>query len=183
MDLFGHDWKVDYLPPSRLEVQVNKEFHLRLHFFFRQLYEDALVTVSPRINKYARCSVNGLSLTSDLHGSDRSSIVKAYFAIDDMNEADPYFGVVHFFFTSVILIRDREVEKVKSHDLAYVQWFKFHNPAQDPLSELFQVTNDFYEGDEIISPRHFVSRCALLKPFRNSRYHFVVDLPASCSHN
>ena len=87
-----------------------------------------------------------------------------------------------FFFTSVILIKDREVEKVKSHDLAYVQWFKFHNPAQDPLSELFQVTNDFYEGDEIISPRHFVSRCALLKPFRNSRYHFVVDLPASCSH-
>ena len=53
--------------------------------------------VLPRIDKHARCLVNGLSLTSDLHGSHRSNIVKTYFAIVDSDEPYPYFEVVRFF--------------------------------------------------------------------------------------
>ena len=49
------------------------------------------------MDKHARCLVNGLSLTSDLHGSDRSSIVKAYFAVVNSDEPYPYFGIVRFF--------------------------------------------------------------------------------------
>ena len=39
------------------------------------------------------------------------------------------------------------------------------------------VTDDFYEGDEIVCPRRFVSRCAVLKPYSNSPFKFIVELP------
>ena len=118
----------------------------------------------------AHCLVNGLSLISDLHGSDRS---KAYFAIIDSDEPYPCFGILRFFFKSLVLIKGAadSTEETKSHDLAYVQWF---SDSQDPL---FQITDDFYEGDEIVCPRRIVSRCAVLKSYSNSPFKFIVELP------
>ena len=138
--LLGGEWKVEYLPPSRIDVQITKDFYLKLQHFYQQLYENDSVTVLPRIDKHARCLVNGLSLISDLHGSDRSSIFKAYFAIIDSDEPYPYFGIVQFFFKSLVLIKGAadSTEETKSHDLAYVQWFRFYSDSQDPL---FQIRN------------------------------------------
>ena len=121
--------------------------------------------------------MNGLLLTSDLYGSDHSSITKAYFAVVD-SEPCPYFGTVRFFFKSSVMIKGDNVhstETMKSHDLAYVQWFQFYNSSQEPF---FCITDNFYEDDEIISPRQFLSRCVLLKAYSNSTYKFVVGLPA-----
>ena len=73
--------------------------------------------VLPRIDKHARCLVNGLSLTSDLHGSHCT------FAIVDSDEPYPYFEVVQFFFKSLVLIKGaaNSTEEAKSHNLAFVQ--------------------------------------------------------------
>ena len=173
--MFRFEWKVEYLLPTRLGVQVSKDFYLKLLSFYEHLYERSSITVLPRIDKHARCLVNGLSLTSDLHASDRSSIVKAYFAVID-SEPYPYFGIVRFFFKSSVMIKgdNSSTEIIKSYDLAYVQWFQFYNDSEDPF---FLITDDFYTGDEIISPRRFISRCILLKPYANSPYKFVVELP------
>ena len=75
--MFRFEWKVEYLPPTRSDVQVTKDFYLKLLCFYEHLYEGSSITY---IDKHARCLVNGLSLTSDLHASDCSSIVKAFFA-------------------------------------------------------------------------------------------------------
>lgn len=173
--MLGFDWKVEYLPPSRFDVQITRDFYLKLLHFYENLYEGCSIALLPRIDKHARCSVNGLTLSSDLHGSDRSSIVKAFFAVID-SEPCPYFGIVRFFFKSTIIITDHvnHSDHTKSHDLAYVQWFKFYCDFPDPL---FQVRDEFYEGDEILSPRRFVSRCALLKAYSNNPYQLVVELP------
>ena len=69
---------------------------------------------------------------------------------------------------------DSETKETKSRDLAYVQWFRFYDDSQDPL---FQITDNFYEGDEIVCPRRFVSRCAVLKAYSNSPFKFIVELP------
>ena len=77
----GGEWRVEFLPPSRFDDQITKDFYVKLYHFYQQLYEGDSVTVLPQINKHACCLVNGLSLTCDLHGSDRSTIVEAYFAV------------------------------------------------------------------------------------------------------
>ena len=154
-----------------MDVQITRDFYLKLLCFYEHLYEGNSISLLPRIDKHARCLVNGLTLSSDLNGSDCSSVVKAFFAILD-SEPYPYFGIVRFFFKSSIIITDNDY--TKSHDLAYVQWFKFYNGSPDPL---FQVSDEFYGGDEILSPRRFVSRCVLFKPYSNSPYKFVVELP------
>ena len=53
------------------------------------------------------------------------------------------------------------------------------NSTMDCQIPFFQVSDAFYEGDEILSPRRFVSRirCVLLKLYSNSPYKFVVELP------
>ena len=120
--VLGFEWKVEYLPPSRLDVQITRDFYLKLLYFYEHLYEESSISLLPRIDKHARCLVNGLTLSSDLNGSDRSSIVKAYFAIID-SEPYPYFGIVRFFFKSSVIITDNvsSSDHTKSHDLAYVQ--------------------------------------------------------------
>jgi len=141
-NMFRFEWKVEYLPPTSLGVQVTKDFYLKLLSFYEHLYEGSSITILPRIDKHARCLVNGLSLTSDLHVSDRSSIVKAYFAVID-SEPYPYFGIVRFFFKSLVMIKgdNSSTEIIKSHDLAYVQWLQFYNGSEDPF---FLITDDLW---------------------------------------
>ena len=61
--------------------------YLKLLCFYEHLYEGSSISLLPRIDKHARCLVNGLTLSSDLNGADRSNVVKAYFAIID---SEPY---------------------------------------------------------------------------------------------
>ena len=48
--LSGGKWKVEYLSPSRIDVQITKDFYLKLCHFYQQLYERDSVTVLPWIN-------------------------------------------------------------------------------------------------------------------------------------
>ena len=34
--LLGGEWKVEYLPPSRIDIQITKDFYLKLHHFYQQ---------------------------------------------------------------------------------------------------------------------------------------------------
>ena len=45
VDLLGGEWKVEYLPPSKIDVQITKDFYLKLHHFYQQLYENNSVIV------------------------------------------------------------------------------------------------------------------------------------------
>ena len=82
--------------------------------------------------------MNSLSLTSDLHVSDRSRIVEAYFTAVD-SEPYRYFGILRFFFKSLVMITgDSVTETVKSHYLAYVQWFQCYSSSEEPF---FQITD------------------------------------------
>ena len=86
------------------------------------------------------------------------NIIKAYFAVFD-SEPYPYYGIVRFFFKSSVMIKGDNVhstETIKSHGLTYVQWLQFYNDSQQPF---VCVTDNYYEGDEIISLRQFLSRC------------------------
>ena len=41
----------------------------------------------------------------------------------------------------------------------------------------FQVTDEFYEGNEMLSSQRFVFTRVLIKPYSNTLYKFVVELP------
>ena len=73
--VLGFKWKVEYLPPSRLDLQITRDFYPKLLYFYERLYEESSVSLLPRIDKHVRCLVNGLTLSSDLNGSNCSSIV------------------------------------------------------------------------------------------------------------
>lgn len=79
--------------PKKLNVLMDREFLSVLKETIDMLYAS---NVSPRINKYGRCSVNGQTFSSNFNSTDRGSIVKALFTLTDKS-LHPYFGVVNFF--------------------------------------------------------------------------------------
>ena len=64
---------------------MDREFLNVLKDSLQALYGDCVQYVSPRINKYARCSVNGQVFLSNFNSTDRGSIVKALFALTDQS--------------------------------------------------------------------------------------------------
>ena len=118
---------------------MDREFLIVLKDTLKVLYHDDCVQyVSPRINKYARCSVNGQIFSSNLNSTDRGSIVKALFALTDQS-LHPYFGVVNFFFDVDAIIN----YETTTLSFAYVFWFKFCTPSKDSVSQLYMVIKVF----------------------------------------
>ena len=60
--------------------------------------------------------------------------------------------------------------------LAYVTWMNFTSPEKSSVNDLFMVKNTYYEKDRIISPRHFINRCALA-PITGKSYNYIAQLP------
>ena len=60
--------------------------------------EDVNAYIKPTYDKFGRCTVNGLTYSSDFNSTDRGSVVKACFVLKDINELHPYFGSIKFFF-------------------------------------------------------------------------------------
>ena len=70
-----------FMHPRKLNVLMDRDFLIVLKDSLEALYGDRVQYVSPRINKYARCSVNGQVFSSNFNSTDRGSIVKAFFAL------------------------------------------------------------------------------------------------------
>ena len=162
-------WSMIFMHPKKLNVLMDREFLQAIKDALEALYGDCVQYVSPRINKYARYSVNGQVFSSNFNSTDRGSIVKA---LTDQS-LHPYFGIVNFFF-DVDAIIDSET---RTCSFAYVFWFKFCTPSKESISQLYMVKKTFYSGDHIVSPRRFLSRCVLLAPCKNENYYFVCELP------
>lgn len=114
------NWPIHLKHPSKLNVVVKPTFQAELSTFFDGLYGSDLEYVQPRINKYGRCEVNGITFSSIFNSTDRGSIVKCMF-VDDQNELAPYFGIVRFYFTVNTVTNQETI----THHLAYVTWLKF----------------------------------------------------------
>ena len=165
------NWPVKFLHPKRQNVKIQQSFHQELTDFFEDLYGDKLEYMRPRINMYGRCIVNGQRFSSEFNATDRGNIVKAMF-VDESNELAPFFGRVKFFFTATVIV-EREP---KSHYLAHVTWLKFKSDHPNIASKLYEVKNQYYARDRVISPRRFVCRCVLLAPKQNVPYFTVSEL-------
>ena len=115
---------------GKWNLQITRDFYPKLLYFYEHLYKESSVSLLPRINKHVRCLVNGLTLSSDLNGSNCSSIVKDYW-LGPLS----LFWIVRFFFISSVIITDNvsSSDHTKSDALAYVQCFKFYNGSPDPL--------------------------------------------------
>ena len=113
-------------PSKKLNILMDREFVSILKDSLEALCGDCVHYVSPRINKYARCSVNGQILSSNFNSTDRGSIVKALFVLTDQS-LHPYLGIVNFFF-DVDAIIDSET---RTCSFAYVCWFKFCTPSKE----------------------------------------------------
>ena len=74
-------WSTVFMHPKKLNVLMDREFLSELKDSLEAPYGDCVQYVSPRINKYARCSVNGQVFSSNFTSTDRGSIVKALFAL------------------------------------------------------------------------------------------------------
>ena len=73
-------------------------FLSQLQDFLQSLHGPVLKFVSPRINKFAHCVVNGRIFTSDYNYTYIGNIVKALFVLTGDNSLCPFFGIVRFFF-------------------------------------------------------------------------------------
>ena len=60
--------------------------------FFKDLYDEDLEYINPRIDKYGRCEFNGQKFSSDFNSTDRGSVVKGMF-VDIDDKLCPYFGL------------------------------------------------------------------------------------------
>lgn len=58
-DVDSLQWPMKLLHPSKLNVRMESIFLSQLQDFLQSLHGPVLKFVSPRINKYARCVVNG----------------------------------------------------------------------------------------------------------------------------
>lgn len=163
-------WPIEFLHPHKKNVRVNPAFHRQLCSFFDDLFGSDIHFVSPRINKYGRCLVNGMKFSSHFNSSDRGSVVKAMF-VDENNQLFPFFGVVRFYFTVTTVIQ----QQPKTHQLAYVTWLKFKSQTPDS-SKLYTVTREEYRHDRIISPRRFLGKCVLVAPKVNASHYLVSEL-------
>ena len=119
---------------KKVECLNGRDFLIVLKDSLEALYGDRIQYVSPRINKYARCSVNGQIFSSNFNSTDSGSTVKALFALTDQS-LHPYFGVVNFFF-DVDTIIDFET---RTCSFAYVYWFKFCTPSKESISQRYMV--------------------------------------------
>lgn len=165
-------WPVKLIHPSKMNVRVNPNFLSELRSFFEDLYGTDLSYVHPRINKFGRCLVNGITFSSDYNSTDRGSVVKAMF-VDRTNELVPYFGIVRYYFTANAVIE----QESKQHTLSYVSWLKFRSRTVQEVSNQYTITRDLYQSDHIISPRRFLCRCTLISTKPTDPFFFVSELP------
>lgn len=107
------DWVLELKHPCKLNVRVRGSFLSEIRAFFEGLYGNDIDYVQPRIHKYGRCIVNGQQFSSAFNSTDRGSIVKSMFVVDD-NEIAPYFGTVRFYFTITAVVQ----HEPKAHHLA-----------------------------------------------------------------
>lgn len=164
-------WPIELRHPCKRNVRINHEFLGELQAFFDGLYGDDLEYIQPRIHKFGRCSVNGITFSSDFNSTDRGSVVKVMFA-DVNNDLIPYFGVVRFYFKATTVIKKCS----KVHCLAYVTWLRFKDYAHQKTTQLYGVTNREYVNDRILSPRRFMCRCVLVPPKSSVPFFLVSEL-------
>ena len=96
-DIDSLQWSIKLMHPSRQNVRMESTFLNQLKEFLQTLYGSSLKFVPPRINKFARCLVNGQIFSSDYNYTDRGSVVKALFVLTGDNSLHPYFGIILFF--------------------------------------------------------------------------------------
>lgn len=166
------DWPIELKHPCKLNVRIKGAIFTEIRTFFEGLYGNDLEYIQPRIHKYGRCMVNGQHFSSDFNSTDRGSVVKSMFVIDD-GEIAPYFGIVRFYFKITTVVQHES----KTHHLAYVSWLKFKSSRPEPLSNLYEVTKQLYLKDRIISPRRFLCRCVLVSPNTSLSVSLVSELP------
>ena len=103
-DVDSLQWPIKLLHPSKLNVRMESTFLSQLQDFLQSLHGPVLKFVSPRINKFARCQVNGQIFSSDYNYTDRGSTVKALFVLTGDNSLCPFFGIVRFFVEVDVLL-------------------------------------------------------------------------------
>lgn len=170
-------WPIKLLRPSKCNVKVDDIFYQQILDFCKATY-DVEVYVLPKIDKYGRCFVNGQTFSSDYSCTERGSLVKALFVLEENSALHPYFGIVRFFFQVHLKLKDNYNNTViQDHVLAYVTWMTFHSPEKDKISGLFVVNNSYYERDRIVSPRRFIKRCTLVPVGKKSSSYNIAELP------
>ena len=173
-------WPVNMLPPKRLNKRVQLSFLKDLKTYFRNLYHDAFFLVEPRIDIFARCNVNGTTFSSQFNRTECGSTILAYYVNCDLhgNEtASPYFAKVTFFFkVRVHISSDAGIVKLKTHNLAYVEWYRFanRNHSVDKPSGLHALSGLFYKGNNLLNVRRLIRRVVLTQVRRN--YHLVASI-------
>lgn len=168
---YVEDWPLKFKTPSKADVKCKTDFMSELRQFFQQMYGSDLDYVRPRIDMFGRCEVNGQNFSSDFNSTDRGSIVKVLFVVND-DVLAPYFGNVKFYFTVTTLVKGERL----THNLAYLTWLKLKWSDPEPVSHLYGVTKEVYQRDRIISPRRFLCRCVLMSPKPGVYFSLVSEL-------
>ena len=132
-------WPIQLESPHKLNARMTESFLKEAASFFESLYGTTVDYIRPRISKYGRCKVNGITFSSTFNSTDRGGIVKTMF-VDISNELIPYFGLVHFYFV-VTVVQDQQLEK---HKLAYVTCLKFKDSGPDSSSKLYGLSMDTF---------------------------------------
>ena len=162
------------LGPSRLGKSMDDDLLACLRQHFDDVFENCVVHISPRMDKYARCQVNGMCLSSSMNASERSSYAMAYCATNEKkNTPSKYYCKIQFFLSVRLTVEDPSGDQRAMHmPLAYVDWYR--PCATDKNSGLDKVLPAFYKGNHVISVYRLVQRVILS---HHSRQHLIIPLP------
>eukprot|EP00794_Sanderia_malayensis_P021179 gene21179-23253_t len=104
------------LPPQRTDKYMSDDLHKLICEHLQDIFGGRMSYVSPSFNKYGRCHVNGLHLSSCMSRSDLSSFCKVYCAVNESEVPEPYFCKVEYFFKVDALIKDEDSGAMKEKD-------------------------------------------------------------------
>ena len=154
--------EVEMLPPQRMDKMMDSEMLEEVRSHLQNLFQDRFRHLSPRFDKFARCKVNGMNLSSALNRSECSSRAMAYWATNEESKPLQYFCKIHFFFyvRITVLNQEKECSEKRIIPFAYVDWYKPRNKnaAPDAITGMPQVRKAFYKGNHIIGINRLVQR-------------------------
>lgn len=86
-------WPIEFQSPHKPNIGMKESFLKETASFFESVYSTTVDYNKPRISKYGRYKVNGVTFSSVPNTTDSGGIVKFLW----MSTIIPYFGLVHFY--------------------------------------------------------------------------------------
>eukprot|EP00112_Aurelia_sp_Birch-Aquarium-sp1_P005247 Seg1595.2 transcript_id=Seg1595.2/GoldUCD/mRNA.D3Y31 product="hypothetical protein" protein_id=Seg1595.2/GoldUCD/D3Y31 len=149
------------LMDAPLEAEVGKKLEL--------LFEGRPLYVSPRIDKYGVCEVNGLRFDSVMNRTERSSYAMCFCAEERNPKPRKFYCKMQFFFIVHVTLEENQQLELP---FAFVDWYR--PMSEDKKSRLERVRKLFYKEDHLVGVHRLAQRVVI---YQHDSFNYILSLP------